>query len=56
MKKLLQRTRDFTALFARQRRVRHMRALSKPAWIPDDVAVVSFDDVPLAADRRRSRA
>ena len=52
MKKLLKRTRDFTALFAGNDTVAFgaMRALDEAGLrIPDDVAVVGYDDVPLAA-------
>ena len=52
MKKLLKRTRDFSALFAGNDTVAigAMRALDEAGLrIPDDVAVVGFDDVPLAA-------
>lgn len=52
MKKLLKRTRDFSALFAGNDTVAFgaMRALDEAGLrIPDDVAVVGFDDVPLAA-------
>ena len=52
MKQLLKRTRDFTALFAGNDTVAFgaMRALDEAGLkIPTDVAVVGFDDVPLAA-------
>ena len=52
MKKLLKRTRDFSALFAGNDTVAFgaMRALDEAGIrVPHDVAVVGFDDVPLAA-------